>query len=254
MSLPTLLCLHGWTMDGSLFADLAHRLEGRAQVLAPDLPGHGGCDPQRPATLEGCSAFIKAQLDEIQGPVVLLGWSMGAAAAWRFLQDHGQARVAGLITVDMSPRITCTADWPLGLKGQSEARIAAATARFESDWHASAPVLAKGMFAEGRNLRDVPCAPELIAKIRAQEPAKMVQMWRSLVEMDARPLIPSLTLPWSLCAGARSRVYPLAVADWLTSKAPQATLEVFETSGHSPLLEEPEAFAQSAAAFLARIG
>ena len=74
-----LILLHGWTMCGAIFDDLAARLGDVAQCHAPDLPGHGAA-ADRPATLDACAALVAEQVAAARAPPVLLGWSMGAAS------------------------------------------------------------------------------------------------------------------------------------------------------------------------------
>ena len=79
----------------------------------------------------------------------------------------------------------------------------------------------------------------------------MAAMWTSLLAADSRGLIPRLDIPLLATHGARSRVYPAESAMWLAENAPSGTRHTFARSGHSPHLEEPEAFADTVAAFAA---
>ena len=68
-------------------------------------------------------------------------------------------------------------------------------------------------------------------------------MWQAMTAMDYRPLIARIDRPVLAACGARSRVYPASAAEWLAANAPRGETHVFEASGHSPHLEEPQAFA-----------
>ncbi|MCP4385636.1 MAG: alpha/beta hydrolase [Hyphomicrobiales bacterium] len=250
---PTLIFLHGWTMDGGLFAGQLQRLSDRFHCLAPDLPGHGHAR-DRAANLDNAAALV----DEIIAArdlrdVTLIGWSMGAAAAWRYISLFGTGRLSRLMTVDMSPKIVNGPGWDLGLIGQYADSIATGTARFRADWTGSAPAIAAGMFAtrEGPAAFD---ARRAEAKIRDNDPHAMNSMWASLVGMDERATIPLVDIPYLVSYGTKSRVYPASCADWLTEAAPVAYKHGFANSGHSPHLEEPDAFAAAVAGFVLETG
>ena len=145
---PTILFLHGWTMESRLFADQFARLSGRFHCVAPDLPGHGralGIEPSIDS-----AADLVARLIETRGlsAIIMVGWSLGAATAWTYLDRYGEGRVRGLVSVDMSPKIVNEGGWTLGLKGQTREKIRHNAERFEKDWASAAPAIAAGMFAE----------------------------------------------------------------------------------------------------------
>ncbi|RMF41398.1 MAG: alpha/beta hydrolase [Alphaproteobacteria bacterium] len=246
-----ILFLHGWTMDGGIFKGQFDRLSGRFHCLAPDLPGHGRAAGMS-ADLDTAAAMVDAILTTrgLQA-VTLVGWSMGAAVAWRYIARFGCARLAGLMTVDMSPKIVNEAGWTRGLIGQDAESVAAATARMAADWPGSAGAIAAGMFATSAGPREYGTA-EAEALIRRTCAPAMLSMWRALVAMDERATIPAITVPYLVAHGARSRVYPAAAAEWLARTAPLATRHAFAHSGHSPHLEEPDAFAKRLARFAGR--
>ncbi|TYO91300.1 alpha/beta fold hydrolase [Oceanicella actignis] len=243
--------LHGWTMRGAVFAGQIARLAGRARCLAPDLPGHGAAPG--PARLDAMARAVAALIAErgLERPV-LVGWSMGAAVAWRYARLFGCAGLAGIVSVDMSPRLINQDGWTLGMIGQTTRSAAAFARRLASDWEGAAGAIAAGMFARPPGPRgfDVDAAR---AQIAACDPARMLEAWRDLAAMDERATIGALALPFAVFHGARSRVYPAETARWLVRAAPQAERVAFARSGHSPHLEEPDAFAAALGAFLDRL-
>ncbi len=243
-----LIFLHGWTMDGGLFSGQFQLLADRFHCLAPDLPGHGSA-LGLPASLDNAAARLHALLDERDlRDAILVGWSMGAATAWRYVSLHGTNGLAALITVDMSPKLVNEDGWELGLIDQNRATIEANSARFRDDWAGSAGAIAAGMFAD----RVGPPGfrfDEAMAKIASADAAAMSRMWATLVAMDERATIARIGIPYLVMHGALSRVYSAATADWLVEQAPRARRHTFAASGHSPHLEEPDAFAQVVAEF-----
>ncbi len=241
--------LHGWTMDGSVFSNQCERLQPRFRcLLAPDLPGHGanrGGDP----TLEGAVRMLRDLIDrrDISG-AVLIGWSLGAAVAWRYMAEHGPRGVAGMISVDMSPKLINEDGWSLGLRGKDADACRATTDRLRDHWAASVPAIAAGMFADRRGAADF-SAETAAEKIAANDPAAMVSMWASLLVADARATVAALPIPLLAMHGRSSRVYAAETARWLARSAPEGKCLEFKNSGHSPHLEEPDAFAEAVTGF-----
>jgi pimeloyl-[acyl-carrier protein] methyl ester esterase len=233
---PAILFLHGWTMRGAVFDDQIARLSGRFRCLAPDLPGHGAAR-DRPAGI-AASAQAVAELLDATGVtrVTLVGWSMGAAVGWRLAAQAGAGRVAAMLSVEMGPRLVNGPGWSLGLLDQASARAA-----LHGDWARQAPAIARSMFAPGASRAAVARAE---AWVRDNDGATMAALWQELLALDARADLAALgPLPLTAAYGARSRVYPAATADWVARAVPRGRTHRFPRSGHSPHLEEPEAFA-----------
>lgn len=238
---PVIL-LHGWTMQGTVFDQLATTLGPRA--IAPDLPGHGTA-AQTPAGLAACVEMLDQLIrDTGRRDVLLLGWSMGALVAWSYIASHGCARLSGLVTADMSPRPANDADWQLGLNGLTPARQQATTAEIHRDWPTAAGKIAATMFATPDGAPSLSRA-DAQTQVMANDPAIMARYWDEMMATDLRHVAAQVTVPWLITHGARSRVYPAATANWLAHHAPQAQVQSFASSGHSPHLEEPETFASA---------
>lgn len=250
-----ILLLHGWTCHGGFFQPQFAGLAGRAHLLAPDLPGHGLTGNRAaPLTVEHAADLCQALLTtrDLRG-VVAVGWSMGAAVAWALAERHGTGRLAGLVTIDMTPKVLNDAGWSLGTRdGLDAARNARVVAAMPTSWPRYAERVARTIFAEGRE------PPEGLTDWVRQEaarcdPAAMAAMWRSLVAQDFRALLPRLDLPCLVVSGARSQLYREEVAAWQVAALPTARLARFEASGHAPHLEEPEAFNAVLGGFLDRL-
>jgi pimeloyl-ACP methyl ester carboxylesterase len=106
----TVVLLHGWTLDQSIWhrqlADLPAAAETSARVLAYDARGHGrsSSSSRRSKTLAQLGddlAEVLAQLAPA-GPVVLVGHSLGGMTIMEYAHRHADdfaARVAGLVLV-----------------------------------------------------------------------------------------------------------------------------------------------------------
>ncbi len=95
----TLLLIHGFPQDHTLWTGTAEALREAADVITPDLRGFGGDERPLPEamTMEAYAADLKQLLDE-RGvdQVVLGGLSMGGYVALAFLAKWPE-RVRGLV-------------------------------------------------------------------------------------------------------------------------------------------------------------
>lgn len=240
-----ILFLHGWSCHGGFFEAPMAALADAFHGLAPDLPGHGGTGMAGPAlTIEAAADACAGLLAERDlSDVVLVGWSMGAHVAYSLIERHGASRIGGLVVLDMTAKILNDEGWKLGISGGFDAaRNALALRLMRTDWSAYAAALTRNMFADGIAPKD-PAIAALLADIRRDDPAAMTAMWTSLAAQDFRPQLATLTVPTVIAHGAKSRIYGADVARFQADAIPDARIETFAASGHSPHLEEPDAFA-----------
>ncbi len=244
--------LHGWTMDGAVFSNQFDRLAGDFRCLAPDLPGHGDNRSGAPTVASAAQALQTLLEAEDLRDVILVGWSLGASVGWHYLANGHDGRVAGMVSVDMSPKLVNEAGWVHGLRDRDTAGCLATTAQFRNHWAACIPAIAAGMFAERAGAADLPF-DRAVDRIASNDPAAMVAMWESLLATDARGAISHLPVPLLAAYGGASRVYTAGTARWLADSAPRARRHAFEASGHSPHLEEPDTFARTIMDFSAAV-
>lgn len=244
-----MVLLHGWTCHGGYFQPQFDGLGDDFHLIAPDLPGHGAAVEAADQSIEGAADEVAALLSAKDlKDVLLVGWSMGAIIAWSLLQRHGLNRVAGLVTIDMTPKVLNDADWTLGTKDGLDAdrnrRVIDAMPR---DWPRFAARIARTIFAEG--------APEtdrndcVRREIEQNDPTAMAAMWSSLVSQDFRAFQKSMPLPTLLLHGAQSQIYTKEVGEWQRDTLPKAQLRFLDGTGHAPHMERPDAFNEAVATF-----
>ncbi|SPJ30485.1 alpha/beta fold hydrolase [Falsiruegeria mediterranea] len=245
MSVP-LLFLHGWAMNGAMFGDVAVRLGPDFDCHVPDLPGHGAQEKDEPS-LARCVEVVGDIIDRLDRPI-LIGWSMGAAVAWQYLSLHGTQGLGGLVTVDMSPCLLPDEEWTFGLGGQSADAVLSTSSKIEFQWRSMVNNIQRNMYAPGRALASDDDAMK--ALLLKQNPTTLRPIWDDLVAMDARNTIAGIDIPYLVCAGGQSQLYDPGVAHWIARHAPMAEVQIFPHSGHSPHLEEPEAFCDAIRRFV----
>ena len=248
---PVLL-LHGWACHGGFFAPQWEGLATDARLVAPDLPGHGrtgdaGGGLSIEAAADACAALL---IDRDLSGVVLVGWSMGAAVAWSLIDRHGPDRLAGLVVIDMTPRVLNDDGWRLGIRdGFDRDRNPRAVAAMTEDWPRYAGYVARVIFAEGTAV-DAGLAAWVRREMEQADPSALVPIWQSLVGQDFRRLLPRIGLPALIVRGEGSRLYSADVAEWQAAKMPHARIVAFDRSGHAPHLEQPDAFNTALRSFI----
>jgi pimeloyl-ACP methyl ester carboxylesterase len=75
-----------------------------------------------------------------------------------------------------------------------------------------------------------------------------------LKQLDARVIesLPTIAAPTLVLVGSDDTDY-LPAADYMAAKIPQATKVVIDGAGHTPNVDQPEAFNRAALAFLERV-
>jgi pimeloyl-[acyl-carrier protein] methyl ester esterase len=247
-----ILFVHGWAMNGALFADTAHLLGDGLTTICVDLRGHGESSRSGDASIEQLGADI-AELVECLAlrDVVVCGWSMGAMALWSAASDaRFQRRVAGYVIVDMSPRLPNDGAWALGLADgrDLDATIEAASA-MRADWAASVRRFAPRILAEGANQPVLRKRLEDVALM--QDANLMASLWESMARQDFRARLRTLTAPTLAIFGEKSQLYREASSRFIARECPKGRAIGFRHSGHAPHLEEPQRFASVLREFVA---
>lgn len=272
---PDLALIHGWGLGSAVWTPVVTALAQRCRVHLIDLPGYGGPEsrmdkrpsdthfqqahgqsaledtpcrtpsgaPCSPSDFIQTSAALAASLPD---GCLLCGWSLGGMLALQAALLAPQ-RFSGLILIGSTPSFTQHADWPHAqppalLDTFSEAlgeNAATTLQRFIAllnQGDAQARVHGRAMLKQ-LQASELPATASLLDGLR----------W--LRDVDLRAQIPSITTPTLLIHGERDPLMPLAAAQWLQDKLPQAQLETFAGAAHAPFLADPQRFATLASDF-----
>jgi pimeloyl-ACP methyl ester carboxylesterase len=103
---PTVLLIHGFLDDASVWDGLVERLGGEVGTVRYDLPGFGtrsgAVGDARGATLESLAAEASDIVRRVDGPVIVVGQSMGTQVAELVAAQHPD-RVRGLVLLTPVP-------------------------------------------------------------------------------------------------------------------------------------------------------
>jgi len=229
-----LVLLHGLGMSAKVWQNQQAGLADFFSVMALDLRGHGR------STKDTTDFSIAAQAGDLREllrqldlkKVLLVGWSMGAAVAFRYLQDFaGEKRIEKLMLVGAG------IDYRMAGKQQKEFQqwIDLLTPD-NNDWPGlfAAGCLAGAQTPENRRL--------LERMVRDTGPAVIVESARCLARESFTGLIPEINLPVLICCGKHETQRAVRAAHQLAQTLPCARLIFFAKSGHSPFLQESKRF------------
>ncbi|MEI2812089.1 MAG: alpha/beta fold hydrolase [Nocardioides sp.] len=99
---PWVVFCHGLFGQGKNWSQVAKQLGGRHRVLLPDLPNHGRSVWTDNWDYLGAADRLARELRSLDGPVALVGHSMGGKTAMALALRHPEL-VERLVVVDVSP-------------------------------------------------------------------------------------------------------------------------------------------------------
>ena len=265
---PTFVCLHALAAHHGTWMALAPLLAERGRVLVPDMPGFG-LSPlaSRRATLAGhgqiLDRFLEATTD---GPVVLVGNSMGGASA--FLHALREpARVQAMVL--LAPAIAATRVFMIDPRfiglfaatvGPTRALQAAAHALLAITPERYVVEMMRACTADPTRVpQEVIDASIEIARTRLQHTsenvAAFVQAARSVTRFVLRPrrylaMAREIQTRALLLLGDKDRLVPPLLAEPIIGARPDWVLEVMNGVGHMPQIEAPATVAERIDAFL----
>ncbi|MGV6820163.1 MAG: alpha/beta fold hydrolase [Parvularcula sp.] len=246
-----IIFLHGWAIGSQAF-DAAHdRMGPSAQVITYDQRGivtHGLDDQPTVEQLAQDLDDILTHFDFTD--VTLVGWSMGSLVAWLALTSpHVRRRVGGMVSIDMTPRVTNDASWTLGFSDGRRAEDMLRTLDvMRTDWPRMVSVLRTKIYSDHFE-PDPDIQEQLFRPVEKLNPEPLAAIWQSMAVQDLRRDVARLNVPTLLLHGLKSQLYSPEAGRYLHHLMPDAILHQFANAGHAPHLEEPDAFYEILGAF-----
>jgi pimeloyl-ACP methyl ester carboxylesterase len=246
----TILFLHGFPFDHSMWRHQLFLLGTEFRCIAPDLRGHGGTldigEPRSPeqVTVDLLADDMIALLDVAkprQDKITLCGLSLGgyiAFALWRKIPQ----RIGRLVLADTK----ATPDTP------------EAKARRQSQ---AEKVLADGPKAVSDGMLNTLLTPENLSTVIGMEVRRMIEstaarrMVNTLNALANRPdstdTLASISVPTLVIVGEHDQVTPLSDAQYMHERLHhKAPLAIIPKAGHISPLENPDDFNRAILQFL----
>ena len=246
---PVLLLLHGWSLSGLAFVELADHLED-FRLLLPDLPGHGGSSPPSMATLSALADDLSVWLTAVApGPVMAGGWSLGGMLAMELAARPGVA-VERLLLIGTTPRFTAGDDWPFGLPAT---QVRALARNLERRFVATLGDFLAMTFVQGevdadrmRAIRNFAIQPGGLP-----DPGSAAALLGLLEHHDQRQLPATLACPALIIHGSDDRIVPVGAGRALAAALPKGQLLELPATGHAPHWTRPQETAAALREFCA---
>ena len=222
----TVLFLPGWCMPADIWRLQLDDPERRWCAMAMDPRGQGGSGlPSTGFTADRRADDLREVIDSVDGPVVLVAWSLGVLEALQYVFRHGTGRLRGLMLVDNSigepPPPAGGGHFAADLKRDRLATLD----RFVRSMFSRPPPedLLQSALASARRM-PVQASLALLAYPFARE------HWRNIVH--------GVDIPLAYVVTGRFR----AQAQHLLEARPASTVEIFEQAGHALFVDEADRF------------
>jgi len=248
---PALVLIHGWALQGAVFAPLVARLSAHFSLHVVDLPGHGRShDDDTPLELP---AVVEA-IASATPPAVWCGWSLGGLFALHAAATRPQVR--GLAMIASSPRFVRDADWPHGVPAgvfEQFAHDLADDFPGTVDRFLALDLMHAGSARDALRGPGADGAQPILEQLRQHAPHPRVPLegCQLLQRADLRDTLPSLPVPSLWLAGRRDRLAPPAALHAAAALAPQAGAITIEHGGHAPFLGQADEVAAHLKRFVA---
>jgi pimeloyl-ACP methyl ester carboxylesterase len=233
---PVVFLHGGFGSSASLWRKAASALPAGWAAYGPNLFMRSG----RPAggwNIPGFARHVAGFIDALGlAPAVLVGHSMGGVVAQCVAVEHGD-RLAGLVLVCTGPNVRNH-----GIAEQVMAELAA-----NGNTRDTMEAISRHWF----HGRADPVDFEAYMTDAMQAPLQaMLDAQRSLLETNMEPRLGRIAVPTLIVHGAKDHGRPMAHAETLAAGIRDSRLVTIADSGHAPMLETPDAFADAMAGFL----
>jgi proline iminopeptidase len=256
---PVLIAHHGAPGLGSRAEPRASfgRLADTYRVVVFDARGSGQSEgngtfshEQWAADIDGLRQWIGAE------QVIMAGGSYGGFMAMEYATRY-PGRVRAMVLRDTSPDnsheekalANALANTRVEIDREKLDRIFAGTVRDDDDL--------RDCWREILPLYDYVYDPEAVEKKVAATPyryeAHNYAFQVNIPNYDLKPVLPQVTAPTLITVGRTDWITPVACSELIASLIPGSRLVVFEKSGHSPQIEEAEAWTKVVREFLAEV-
>ncbi|MCH8844071.1 MAG: 2-succinyl-6-hydroxy-2,4-cyclohexadiene-1-carboxylate synthase [SAR324 cluster bacterium] len=243
LSRPTILLIHGFAGDSTVWAPFRERLRAVGDTVAVDLIGHGRSpcpvEPER-YRIEACLDDLERMLERRASPPAWwVGYSMGGRLALTAAVNKPHL-VRGVVLESTTAGISDPSERRERVASDSalaDAILVRGMEAFVDRW------LAQPLFA---SLHDLP--PERFHEERArrlrQHPTGLANSLRGMGAGVMEPLwgeLHAIKVPVLVIAGEADRKYA-PIAAHLAESMPHAELRLIPGAGHIPHVEAPETF------------
>lgn len=230
--------LHGAWAGLRFFEPQLTGLAADYRPIALDFRGHGRSEKTEDGhTVRQYARDVEAFLEQ-RGldDVVLVGWSMGAAVTWEYVDLYGTDRLRGLVDIDSEPSPFQHEGYEFGttdLERLSDVFVAVQTDHLDLIERNLDRLLKE---PPSRALRTM-----MLDEESRTPPAVKVAIFADMLR-EPPAVFADIDVPTLVCAGADEKWRSVESVRAVAELVPDAGFELFEESGHCITVEEPERF------------
>jgi 3-oxoadipate enol-lactonase len=241
----TVVLSHALGCDSSMWDALANTLALDQRVICYDHRGHGRSEsPPGPYEMAELADDAARLIDEAGGePVVWIGLSMGGMVGQELALRH-PSRVRALVIANS------TSSYPADGRALWQQRID--TVR-ERGLPAIADMVMQRYFHEAFRTAHPAVVAAFRRRLLTTDPAGYIGCCWAISKIDTTDRLPQLRLPVLVIAGELDVGAPVVMSQTIALRVPGAQLVVLKDASHLSAIEQPEAFAATVGAFLARV-
>src|SRR5258708_7805402 len=245
----TVVPLHGFGDTHATWRNVLPVLARRHRVISLDLPGFGASAPIPGPLLDGQVAAVEGVLDVlgVDGPVALVGNSMGGAAALRFALAHPERTERAAVIAPAGLGVGVPIWWRM-LSGQllpQRLMLLALEVVPPSLVESLARQIFLRLVVHDPARIDAVTLRELGRRYRSRRDIEdLYQLGHRLVaELASGSLLEraqALDVPLLVVWGRHDRMVPVGHGQALVDAVPGASLEILKACGHCPQIERPD--------------
>lgn len=242
---PTVLLLHGYPFNRSMWSQQVAALQDDYRVITPDLRGLGESSAleESQASIDVMAEDLAALLDELEiKRVVLGGLSMGGYVAFAFYRRFS-LRVRALVLADTRPQ-SDTEEGKRSREEQAQKILKEGMESIADDFLKK--VLTPATHSEKPEIRDR--VREMIVTTKPEGAAAALRAMA--VRRDQTDLLPEIIAPTLVIVGSEDKLTPREDALLMHREIRGSRLEVLEGAAHLSNLEQSLQFNRALKSFL----
>lgn len=244
---PTILLVHGFPLDHTMWSAQIDEFSKSYRVIAPDLRGFGGTDGALYAvSMEQFADDLVDLLEalSVERPVTFCGLSMGGYVGWQFARKHPNW-LSKLIQCDTR----AAADSPEAAAN----RLKMADIVLREGPEPVAWAMMPKLFAPDAAKRDPQMTERVRKMVMDTNPITIAAAHRGMaIRPDITSELPNMRVRTLVIVGEHDAISPAAEMQSIAAAMPNSQFVVIPHAGHMSPMENPAAFNAAVAKFLKR--
>ena len=225
----TIIMLHGWGMNSSVFDGICAELRKTREVVCVDLPGYGGSDWDESLSFGEQVERMAEKLPHGE----ILGWSMGGMYALEMVRERPD-QFSQIFLACFNPCFVQRDDWSCAVKPEVFDEF---SRNLENGWDTTiSRFLALQMHGLNNSRVLVREVMKSLKSLGEPDPKALEFGLRLMKQQDMRALLADTGIPVKVILGARDALVPAEVAKEIIQLNPQIKVESLASAAHAPFL------------------